>query len=219
MTLPNRAPSPGTAVILDRVSFAYDGVEVIREVTLDVHPGAVTVLRGPNGSGKSTLVEIIAGTHRPGSGSIRRGGTTALVVQRISALASLPLTVDEVVRIGTWRAGIRIRRAAARGAIRVALREVGLEGWERRRFADLSGGQRQRVLLAQALVQRPEILLLDEPDAGLDRESTEDLSRLLSAEAARGAAVVCISHDSGVIAAADRVVELAAGRIVADSSR
>ncbi|MDR2293916.1 MAG: metal ABC transporter ATP-binding protein [Microbacterium sp.] len=219
MTLPNRAPSPTTAATLDRVSFAYDGVEVIREVTFDVHPGTVTVLHGPNGSGKSTLVEIIAGTHTPTSGTVRRGGSVALVAQRIDALAGLPLTVDEVVRIGTWRAGARVRRSAARGAISAALGEVGLEGWERQPFAGLSGGQRQRVLLAQALVQRPEILLLDEPDAGLDRESTEDLSRLLSAEAGRGAAVVCISHDSGVIATADRVVELAAGRVIADSSR
>ncbi|MFK4789979.1 metal ABC transporter ATP-binding protein [Microbacterium sp. ZW T5_56] len=221
MTLPNRTPSLDlpldAAVSLDRVTFAYDRADTLRDATLDVLPGTVTVLRGPNGSGKSTLLEILAGVRRPRCGTVRRSGSVALVVQRIDELVGLPVTVDEVVRMGTWRAGTRIRRSHARGAIGAALTQVGLEGCERQPFASLSGGQRQRTLLAQALVQRPDVLLLDEPDAGLDSESTEHLSRLLAAEAARGAAVVCISHDSSVIAAADRVVELSAGRIVSDS--
>lgn len=219
MTLPHHTRSLDATLALDNVRFAYDGAEVLHGITLDLHPGTVTVLRGPNGCGKSTLVEIIAGTRKPTVGTVRRGGNVALVVQRIDGLAGLPLTVDEVVRIGTWRAGTRVRRSHARVAIRAALAHVGLDGWEQRPFTSLSGGQRQRALLAQALVQHPDILLLDEPDAGLDSESTEDLSRLLAAEAARGATVVCISHDSAVIAAADRVVELSAGRIIADHTR
>ncbi|WP_433677111.1 ATP-binding cassette domain-containing protein [Microbacterium gorillae] len=219
MTLPNLTRSLDATLSLDNVHFAYDGGEVLRGITLDLHPGAVTVLRGPNGSGKSTLVEIVAGTRQPTVGAIRRRGSVALVVQRIDGLTGLPLTVDEVVRIGTWRAGTRVRRSHARAAISAALAQAGLDGWEQRPFASLSGGQRQRALLAQALVQRPDILLLDEPDAGLDGESTEHLSRLLAAEAARGATVLCITHDGGVAAAADRVVELNAGRIIADCSR
>lgn len=219
MTLPHHTRSLDATLALDNVRFAYDGAEVLHGITLDLHPGTVTALRGPNGCGKSTLVEIIAGTRKPTAGTVRCGGTVALVVQRIDGLAGLPLTVDEVVRIGTWRAGTRVRRSHARVAIRAALAHVGLDGWEQRPFTSLSGGQRQRALLAQALVQHPDILLLDEPDAGLDSESTEHLSRLLAAEAARGATVVCISHDSAVIAAADRVVELSAGRIIADHTR
>lgn len=83
------------------VCFAYDGADVVHDVSLELPRGAVTALCGANGSGKSTLVELLAGVKRPRAGAIERGGSLALVVQRPDVPDALPLTVGDVVRMGT----------------------------------------------------------------------------------------------------------------------
>lgn len=191
--------------------FGYDSQDVIHEVSAAFRAGTVTAVAGPNGSGKSTFVELLAGVRNPRRGSVTRHGRLALVVQRPSTPDTLPVTVHDVVAIGTWgrRGGRR------RGDVAEAIDRVGLTGLEHRTFGELSGGQRQRALLAQGIVQRAEILLLDEPAAGLDAASRQRTRELLTEEAARGAAIACVTHDEESIAAADHVIRLEAGRIVA----
>lgn len=193
--------------------FAYAGQDVLHDVSARFSPGTVTAVAGPNGSGKSTFVELLAGVRGPRRGSVTRRGRLALVVQRPSVPDVLPVTVHDVVTIGTW--GRRSRRADRRDAVAEAIDRVGLTGLERRTFGELSGGQRQRALLAQGIVQRTEILLLDEPAAGLDAASRQRTREILAEEAARGATVACVTHDEESIAAADHVIRLDAGRIVA----
>ncbi|WP_203135747.1 ATP-binding cassette domain-containing protein [Microbacterium sp. JZ31] len=202
------------------VCFAYDGRDVLHDVSLRLGFGEVAALAGPNGSGKSTLVELLAGVRTPRSGRIARSADVALVVQRPHAPDTLPLTVADTVAIGTWRrtsrhSSGRPAGAAQRAAIADAIARVGLTGLERHPFADLSGGQRQRALIAQAIASRPSILLLDEPAAGLDAGSRVLARRILAEEARRGAAVACVTHDDDAIAAADRVIRLSDGRIAA----
>ncbi|MGY0387725.1 zinc ABC transporter ATP-binding protein AztA [Nocardioides sp. WG-D5] len=194
--------------------FGYDSNDVIHQVSVDFSPGTVTAVAGPNGSGKSTFVELLAGVHNPRRGAITRYGKLALVVQRPSTPDTLPVTVRDVVAIGTWRRRSRRgRRADRQQAIAEAIDRVGLNGLEQRTFGELSGGQRQRALLAQGIVQQTEILLLDEPAAGLDAASRQRTREILAEEAARGATIVCVTHDEESIAAADHVLRFESGRI------
>lgn len=210
-----RVPSSSSALRTRDLCFAYGAVDVLHDVSVTLRFGEVAAIAGPNGSGKSTLVELMAGVRRPRRGAVERHGDLALVVQRPVAPAELPVTAADVVAMGTWKKGVRMSRLAAREAVAEALERVGMTAFALRPLTDLSGGQRQRVLVAQGIVRRPDILLLDEPAAGLDSESVARTQRILAEEAARGAAVACVSHDDAAIAAADRVIRLAHGILAA----
>jgi zinc/manganese transport system ATP-binding protein len=207
-----------TALRARGVCYAFDAVTVLDDVDLDLPWGAVTAIAGPNGAGKSTLVELLAGVRAPLRGSVERADEVALVVQRPVAPDSLPLTVRDVVTMGTW--STRTARAERPGrTVRVArvgeaLERVELADLADRPFASLSGGQRQRALLAQGLARRARIFLLDEPAAGLDASSRTRTREMLAAAARDGAAVACVTHDEESIEAADLVVRLEGGRRV-----
>nr|WP_184240618.1 zinc ABC transporter ATP-binding protein AztA [Conyzicola lurida] len=200
------------------ISAEHDGTTALCDVSLAVVRGEIVALAGANGSGKSTLLGALAGTHRTSAGSVARAAATrvAYVVQRSSAPDGLPLTVLDAVTMGRW-AGRPLWRPlgrADREIVRESIAALGLEGLERRPFHALSGGQRQRVLVAQGLAQRADVVLLDEPTAGLDDEAHELIARAIDAEARRGAGVVHATHDPEVMTRADRVVRLDRGRIV-----
>ncbi|PFG29625.1 zinc/manganese transport system ATP-binding protein [Paramicrobacterium agarici] len=207
-------PSPPHAVLADSLCYAYEQTDVLRDVSLQVRRGEVVAITGANGSGKSTLVELLAGVLTPRQGIVTRSGDVALVVQRPRVSDALPLTVRDVVAMGTWARGRAHRTSDTRSAVADALDRVDLAELASRPFTALSGGQGQRALVAQGIVRRPEILLLDEPAAGLDEHSRERTRSILAEEAARGAAVACVTHDPESIAAADRVIRLENGRVV-----
>ncbi|MFJ4164521.1 zinc ABC transporter ATP-binding protein AztA [Microbacterium sp. NPDC089698] len=207
---------PGSALVATSLRFGYGGRTVLDGLSLRLRAGEVTAIAGPNGAGKSTLVELLAGVLRPHAGTVWRTDRATLVVQRPDAPPALPLTVADAVSMGLWRRGPRVRpysRDDARRNVAAAIEQVGLTGRERSLLSELSGGQRQRALLAQGIVRRPRILLLDEPAAGLDAESRARTRSILAEEAARGAAVACVTHDEEAITAADRVIRLEHGRI------
>lgn len=208
-------PTTTGSVIVHDVCFAYDRADVLHAVSTELGVGEVTAIAGPNGSSKSTLIEIVAGVLRPSRGQVERSGDVALVVQRPEAPDALPMSVADVVAMGARRRGTRVSRADRRAAVESALDRVAAADLESRPFASLSGGQKQRVLLAQAIVRAPDVLLLDEPAAGLDRASVERVSVILREEARRGAVVVCVTHDDEAIGAADRVIRLDRGSLVA----
>lgn len=196
------------------VSFAYAETGVLHGVSLVIRGGEVTALTGHNGSGKSTLLELFARVLKPDEGTISAHGDVALVVQRPSAPTALPLSVHDVVAIGTWRRGGNMRSAQTRAAVEHALERVGMAEFARASFASLSGGQRQRVCVAQGIVRSPSVLLLDEPAAGLDQASMVRTQKILREEAERGAVVVCVTHHAEQIAVADRVISLQEGRVL-----
>jgi len=209
ITLRNIRVSHGHTLALDGVSVAIEA-------------GRVTALAGANGSGKSTLLGVLAGI-QPWQGGVRHAGAAgriALVVQRSAAPDTLPLTVLETVSMGRWahRGLWRPLTAADRGIIAESIDALGLTGLERRSLGELSGGQRQRALVAQGLAQRADVLLLDEPAAGLDGDALLLIDRAIRAEADRGVAVVCATHDPEVISRADRVIHLHGG-VVAEPAR
>lgn len=209
-----REPAPRPALHATDLHFAFDGVPVLTGVDIELESGVVTAIAGPNGAGKSTLLEVIAGVRVPSQGRVARSGSIALVVQRIAAPDALPVTVREVVTMGTWERR-RTSRADVRRRVTDALERVALDELADCPFTALSGGQRQRVLLAQGIARQAQIFLLDEPASGLDSESRERAQVILAEEAARGAAVACVTHDDAAIARADRVVRLDCGVRVA----
>ncbi|MDQ0735390.1 zinc ABC transporter ATP-binding protein AztA [Arthrobacter agilis] len=204
--------------MLTDVWFDHDGVEALRGISLSIQPAAVTAIAGPNGSGKSTLLAVLAGLLDPRSGSMSSPAQArrALVVQRSEISDRMLLTVREVVTMGRWSAAGPMRRLRAddRRIIDDCIEVVGLGGHRNRPLSALSGGQRQRALLAQGLAQRADVVLLDEPTTGLDATTRTVVADVLLTERARGATVVCVSHDDVVLAAADQTIRLDAGRVV-----
>lgn len=194
----------------------FPGVVALDDVDLDIPDAALTVVVGPNGAGKSTLLEVLAGARPTASGSLELGGRSrAFVPQRAAVAEHLPLTVRDVVTVGAWGHLGALRRLtrAHRESVDHAMRRLDVAPLARHPFSSLSGGQRQRALLAQGLARGADILLLDEPTTGLDAASAELNRRAIEDEIRRGATVVGVSHDERLIAAANQVVRLDAGRV------
>jgi ABC-type Mn2+/Zn2+ transport system ATPase subunit len=196
---------------------------VVDAADLDIGRG-ITSFVGANGSGKSTLLHAIAGLLEPAAGTLRVFGAppadvrrrVAYVLQAQHAPAHLPVTVREVVELGRApaRGAVRRLRAEDRAAVREAIDRLELGRLAGRHLSELSGGERQRTFVAQGLAQGADLLLLDEPTAGLDVASTERIRRVLDDERSAGRAVIVATHDLEDAAASDHVV-LLAGRVVA----
>ncbi|MCB1018141.1 MAG: metal ABC transporter ATP-binding protein [Acidimicrobiales bacterium] len=222
MTTSLRNPLP---VVVDGLTVRYGARTALADVSLTLPVGASVSLIGPNGSGKSTLLNAVAGLHRPDAGSVRVFGAApatvreriAYVLQATTTGAHLPVTVREAVAMGRYAhlGALRRFRAEDRRLVDEALDRLELVDLVGRHLSELSGGQRQRVFVAQGLVQRADLLLLDEPLAGLDLASQRRIRAVVAEERDRGCTVVTSTHDLGEAAGADHVV-LLAGRLVAD---
>ena len=192
------------SVRLEGVSFAYGrGPAVLQDVDLEVEQGEFVAVAGPNGGGKTTLLRLVLGLERPGSGTVEvHSRRIGYLPQRAQAAVDAPITVRELVSAG------RASRArlvgpltrADRDAVRRAIGRVGLEDRAGRRLATLSGGQQQRAFIAKALAGEPDLLVLDEPTAGVDAEAQEAVASLL-AELRRDLAVTIlyVSHEFGAV--------------------
>ncbi|MEU5941554.1 ABC transporter ATP-binding protein [Micromonospora sp. NPDC047548] len=187
----------------------YDGRPVLRDVSLTVTAGEVVAVLGANGSGKSTLIRAVLGLVPLVAGSVELFGTPlrrfrqwrriGYVPQRLGAGGGVPATVREVVASGRLarRGMLRPPGRADREAIDDALRAVGLADRAADPVATLSGGQQQRTLIARALAGRPELLVLDEPTAGVDAASQEAFATALRDFVADGGTVLLVAHELG----------------------
>ena len=212
------ATTPSPAVELDGVCLRFGAVEALHDVSLTVPRGTSVAVIGPNGSGKSTLLGVISGLLTPQEGTVRVLGRSvprarhhvAHVLQSTQVRAEVPLTVREAVRMGTYATLGLVGRggAAARTRVERALERLGIADLAERQLPELSGGQRQRVFVAQGLVQEADVLLLDEPVAGLDPPTQEIVARVIHDERAAGRTVITTTHDVGAAASHDRVLLL-----------
>jgi zinc transport system ATP-binding protein len=218
-----RSRSAGEVLVRARaVSYAYGRTPVLEGVDLDVREGEFVALVGPNGSGKSTLLKVLLGSVEPSEGSVELlgepparvtdRGRIGYVPQRPVLESEVPATVEEIVAAGrlSRRGWWRPLRQADRDYVRHALQSVGLEDLARRPLNELSGGQQQRAFIARAFASEPDLLLLDEPIAGVDAESQrrfrDSLTHLI---AEHGAGVLLVSHElSAVAPELDRVIVL-----------
>jgi iron complex transport system ATP-binding protein len=215
------------------VSFAYDAIEALTAVSLEVTSGEIFGLLGPNGSGKSTLLRLMSGVARPRTGQVLFTGRDLQTYDR-EALArqiavvpqesriELPFSVLEVVLMGRSpylkRFGFEQKHDLA--VAQCAMEQTGVSILATREIHELSGGERQRVVLARALAQEPQLLLLDEPTAFLDikhQVEVYDLLKHLSRE--QQLTVVAILHDLNLAALyCDRVALLKAGKVFAQGT-
>jgi len=213
------------------LTVALGGRPVIRRVDLTVRPGELVTVLGGNGSGKSTLVRAALGLVPATSGRVELLGTPlhrfrdwvriGYVPQRSTAASGVPATVREVVAAGrlAGRGLLRPLRRRDRAAIDAALVAVDLADRHRDPVAELSGGQQHRVLVARSLVSDPDLLVLDEPLAGVDLAHQDTLSALLAEQTARGVALVLVAHELGPLARhVDRAVVLVDGRVAFDGT-
>ena len=194
----------------------YGDVTAIDGVSMSVKAGEFVFITGANGSGKSTLTKGIAGLLPLSSGTRTLTGKLGYVPQIEEADRNFPATVSEIVITGTQgRGGLFYTSSDKRRAFRT-MELLGISDLAGRGIDMLSGGQMRRVLLARALCGEPELLLLDEPCAGLDAESHELLFSVLKNSVDSGCAVIMVTHDSSDLEGirADRVITLSHGRIV-----
>lgn len=219
------------AVDVRALTFAYPGgPAAVDGIDLAVPEGQFCALVGPNGSGKSTLVRLGLGLLRPDAGEVRLFGVpverfrdwarVGYVPQRPGVDPTLPATVAEVVASGlAARRGLVSRhRSADTAAVATALDVAGLTVLARRRAGRLSGGESQRMFLARALATSPDLLVLDEPTAGIDAASLERFLDVINAlHADHHTTVILITHGlPGLESLVDRVVTLAAGCVGSD---
>ncbi|MEU7209269.1 zinc ABC transporter ATP-binding protein AztA [Streptomyces sp. NPDC044989] len=215
---PPDAETPHRHIRITDLDAGYPGRPVIRQLTVDIPALAMTTLVGPNGSGKSTLLGVLAGVITPTSGRLRyaQGRPPAFVPQRGAVGDALPLTARQTVEMGRWGERGLWRRPSRhdREVVDSAMARLGVADLAARQLGELSGGQRQRVLIAQGLAQQSDLLLLDEPTTGLDPESRERITVLLTDLVAGGTTVVQATHDLEAARAADACLLLGDGRLV-----
>jgi len=215
-------------ISLRGVSAELGSRPVLRGIDLTVHRGEVVALLGANGSGKSTAIRTVIGQVPVSAGEIELFGTerarfrdwgrVGYVPQRTTAAGGVPATVTEIVASGRLsRTRFGVLRRADHAAVRRALDLVGMADRAKDSVNELSGGQHQRVLIARALAPEPELLIMDEPMAGVDLASQEVLARTLREQVAAGATVLLVLHELGPLEPLiDRAVVLRDGCVLHD---
>ena len=196
------------ALSVSGLSFAYRDSLVLREVTLDLPQGVVLGVIGPNGAGKSTLLKAVVGLLKPAKGTVACFGQPLQKVRRrvgymrqaSSVDWDFPTTVSDVVLMGTYGGLGWFRRPGAKERdVAAALRRVGIPHLAHRPINQLSGGERQRTFLARLLAQQSDLLLLDEPFAGVDAASQETITNVLHGLRDAGRTVVIVHHDLATV--------------------
>ncbi|HET7475879.1 MAG TPA: metal ABC transporter ATP-binding protein [Dermatophilaceae bacterium] len=221
-----------TAVLrLREAAFGYTDRAVVEHVSLTVQPGEALAVLGANGSGKSTLVKGVLGLNTRLAGEVELFGVPqarfrdrariGYVPQRHTLSASVRATVSEVVAIGRlphqswWVRPTRLDR----DIIAESLELVGLADRHDQEVSRLSGGQQRRVLIARALAAQPDVLLLDEPTAGVDLASQRVLANVLARLAARDTTMLIVTHELAALRdVVGRIVVMTAGRIAFDGA-
>jgi zinc transport system ATP-binding protein len=228
-------PTPVAPVIDVRGAVVAFGERlVLRGVDLTVRRGEVVAVLGANGSGKSTLIRTVLGlvpllggtislfgVDRAGRGMRRQWKRIGYVPQRLGAGGGVPATVSEVVSTGRLarRGLLRPSRTADRSAVASALTAVGLTERADAPVGTLSGGQQQRTLIARALAAQPELLVLDEPTAGVDAVSQETFAKALGSFVEGGGTVLLVAHELGPLAPlVNRAVVIHDGTVAHDGA-
>ncbi len=212
-------------------SFGYDDVPVVVDADLTIHDGEVVALLGPNGSGKSTLVRGLLGLVPLLGGQVQLWGQDLSVAgphprlgyvpQRHTLAAAVRSTVKEIVEMGRLpqRPWWRPMRQVDRGLVMRALTVVGLADRATHEVATLSGGQQRRVLIARALAGEPDVLVMDEPTAGVDAANQVVLTEVLRELAHDGTALLIVTHELDALEdIVTRIVCLDGGRIDFDGT-
>ncbi|MBC7981270.1 MAG: ABC transporter ATP-binding protein [Armatimonadetes bacterium] len=227
---PKPCPNPTVGISFDHVTFAYDEIPVLHDVTLDIPAGQVVALVGPSGAGKSTFAQLVPRFYDPQQGEVRLDGVSvrdflkndlrahiAVVPQTPSLFIG---TLAENIKVGRLDATQKEVEAAAKKAFAhdfIRNMPAGYDTPVGERGELLSGGQRQRIAIARAFLKDAPILILDEATSALDTESEAMVQQAL-AELVKGRTTLIIAHRFSTIKIADRILVFKNGRIVSDGS-
>ncbi|MDD5586376.1 MAG: ABC transporter ATP-binding protein [Alphaproteobacteria bacterium] len=188
-------------ITLDNVTVQYGRHTALQDVSGAFGAGSLTAVAGINGSGKSTLLKVIAGVVKPSMGRVtlceKCAPQIAYLPQTSTIQRDFPISVLQAVVSGFWRETGSVKRISEnlKNCARAALAEVGLAGFEERQISALSGGQFQRLLFARLILQDAQIILLDEPFAAVDSETTARLIQILLNWHKEGRTIICVLHD------------------------
>jgi zinc transport system ATP-binding protein len=185
---------------VDNICFSYGGGLVLTEASMCVKRGEFVGLIGGNGSGKSTLLKLILGQLKPTCGKVEIAHDVRIgyVEQTThSSDSAFPATVSEIVTLGLYSqiGACRFPNKTHREAVGKAIAEAGLGGMEKRRILFLSGGEQQKVQIAKVIVSDPDLIILDEPMAGIDTESENSIWELLKKLNGKGKTIVMVTHE------------------------
>jgi zinc transport system ATP-binding protein len=200
-------------VTMRNISYAYEYKKVLDHVNFEIPRGAFMGLVGPNGGGKTTLIKLILGLIKPDEGEIQllhepinrfnQWSKIGFVSQKANSFnRGFPATVYEVVSMGlTAKVGyLRFFNKTHKAKIRQAIDQVGMLDYMNENIGNLSGGQQQRIFIARALVNEPELLILDEPTVGIDLENVRRFYELLhQLNEQRNITLLLVTHDTGIM--------------------
>jgi zinc transport system ATP-binding protein len=190
-----------TVFATKNLSVSFGANSVLKNVNIHINEGEIVTIVGPNGSGKSTLLRVIIGAQAPTSGQVGMANKQVIgyVPQRLYMDATLPMTVDRF---------LSLPQRQKKDVTDTALKQAGLSGLGKQQLSTLSGGQFQRVLLARALIEKPDLLLLDEATQGLDHSGSADFYRQIEqVRQELGCAILIVSHElHTVMRTSDRVI-------------
>jgi zinc transport system ATP-binding protein len=207
--MPGKVDHTKNIVEIENLSFSYGNETVLEDINFQIHKGDYIGLIGPNGAGKTTLLKLMLGLLPLQEGRIKLFGKDIKDFkdwQKVGYAAqkathfdiNFPVTVKEVVDMGRYKKGLIFRRKSEqdRDAVRDSLEKVDMWKYKDKLIGDLSGGQQQRVFIARALVNDPEIILLDEPTVGVDEKIEDDFYNLLQKlNRQLGITLILVSHD------------------------
>jgi ABC-type Mn2+/Zn2+ transport system ATPase subunit len=207
-------------ITLDKLAIGYERRAVMSGISLSIPRSSFTAILGTNGSGKSTLLKTLLGIQPPVAGEIRFEGQPVFgyVPQSVELDTLYPLTGFDVALMGVYgriRPG-RLLPRHEQNFVRECLRATAADTFAKNKFSELSGGQKQRVLIARALATKPDILVLDEPTAGVDAAATQSLLEFISQiHVERKLTILLVTHDLPLVRKhAERVIWLHEGKIL-----
>jgi ABC-2 type transport system ATP-binding protein len=216
-------PPAVLALDVSRIAKRYGPVQAVDGISFQVQPGEVVGLLGPNGAGKSTALRVIAGLVRADAGAVQLGGydvqkARSQALGAAGFLIESPALPPELTALSAlvWLGLLGVRNVDA-ARCREVLAQVGLREVAHRRVRQLSLGMKQRLAIGAAVLERPPVLVLDEPMNGLDPPGVRDMGQLLQSLARDGTALLVSSHLlDEVERTANRVLVMAKGRVVAE---
>lgn len=190
-------------ITIENVTKVIKGITVIKDVSLTLQSGTVYGLRGVNGSGKNMLMRLIAGLIRPTKGTItidgKELGKDITFPPDIGLLIENPAFIDNYTALQNLKLLANIHRVVDENRIREVIRQVGLEPDDKRKYKQFSLGMKQRLGIAGAVLENPQLILIDEPTNALDTDGIEMVRNLITEQKERGALIVLACHDFSVL--------------------
>jgi ABC-2 type transport system ATP-binding protein len=190
-------------IVVNNVTKVIKGITVIQDVSLELHSGTVYGLRGVNGSGKTMLMRLISGLIRPTKGTItidgKQLGKDITFPPNVGLLIENPAFIDNYTALQNLKLIANIHRVVDETRIREDINEVGLDPDDKRKYKQFSLGMKQRLGIAGAVLENPELILIDEPTNALDTDGIEMVRKMILEQKERGALVILACHDFSVL--------------------